>query len=170
VRLFVAADVSEEVRAAIPLGKEDAFKWARREGLHLTLVFLGETTDAREAEVKTLCAEVAKKHRAFSLALEGAGTFGSPPKVLWLGITGDVEPLKALRAELSTALNVKDEHPDYAPHLTLARAKHRHGDRALDAVAQSLRPTRLGPFRVGELVLYQSAGGRYVVRARFPLV
>jgi 2'-5' RNA ligase len=144
-------------------------RWSSRENLHLTLVFLGETSDEREAKVKQLCADVAQRHRSLSLTVEGAGTFGHPPRVLWLGIGGQLEPLRALRAELYAALEVKDEHAEYSPHLTLGRSKRDHGDRELEELAESLRSTRLGPFAVDSVVLYQSAGGRYKERARFPL-
>lgn len=169
MRLFVAVDLDEPTRAAIPAGTDARVRWSARDKLHLTLVFLGDVGEEREEAVKQRCAEVTARHRQLKLTVEGAGTFGRPPKVLWLGIGGELEPLRALRAELFAALEVKDEHPDYSPHLTLGRAKREHGDRALDELAEPLKSTRLGPFTVDRVVLYQSAGGRYLPRARFPL-
>ena len=63
----------------------------------------------------------------------------------------------------------RKEERGYSPHLTLGRSKKEHGDRALDELAEPLKATRLGPFAVDNAVLYQSAGGRYLPRARFPL-
>ncbi|MFT3840584.1 MAG: RNA 2',3'-cyclic phosphodiesterase [Myxococcaceae bacterium] len=169
MRLFVAVDLDQPTRAAIPAGDDARVRWSARDKLHLTLVFLGDVSDDREPQVKQLCAEVAARHRPLKLTVEGAGTFGHPPRVLWLGIGGELDKLRALRAELFAGLEVKDEHPDYSPHLTLGRSKRDHGDRALDELAQPLKATRLGPFAVDSAALYQTSGGRYLERARFPL-
>jgi len=173
MRLFIAVDPSPEVKAAVEslLAKGDpsAAKWVKPEGVHLTLVFLGETSVEEEERVKAALAKVAAKHRPVSLIFESSGTFGHPPRVLWLGVNGELEPLRAFRAELVAELQVKDEHPEYSPHLTLARARRDRGDRALEALAEGYRAFRAGPFTVREAVLYESKGGHYLARARFPL-
>ncbi len=173
MRLFIAVDPSPEVSAQVGalLAKADSpkAKWVSPEKVHLTLAFLGETSAEEEERVKAALAKVAAKHRPVSLSFESSGTFGHPPRVLWLGVSGELEPLRAFRAELVAELQVKDEHPEYSPHLTLARAKRPRGDRALAELAEGYRAFRAGPFTVGEAVLYESKGGHYLVRGRFPL-
>ncbi len=173
MRLFIAVDLSAEVKqqvvALLAAATSPAARWVKAEGLHLTLVFLGETKAEAVETVKATVAQVAARHRPLVLKLNGSGTFGRPARVLWLGVEGELEPLRALQAELAAALQVKDEHPQYSPHLTLARAKKEHGDRALEELAAQYASTVSPGFGVGEVVLYQSKGGHYLVVARFPL-
>lgn len=168
MRLFVALDISEEVRARVgeavarEAAKVDA-KWARVEGLHLTLVFFGSTPPEKLSEIVAGSTRVAARHPPLTLAIEGAGTFGSAqrPRVLWLGITGQLDPLQALVADLEKELGVVTDHPEYRPHLTLGRSVHKHGDPMLNEVAQRLERKSFGSWQVKHLTVYESAGGRY---------
>src|SRR5882762_7822194 len=91
-------------------------RWEKADKAHLTLVFCAEAKpDAARI------AEVAGKHLPFSLALEGGGAFER--KVVWLGVGGQLDRLRALQAELTAALGIVDRHTGYSPHVTLARAK-----------------------------------------------
>jgi RNA 2',3'-cyclic 3'-phosphodiesterase len=167
VRLFIALDVSEEVRARVAeaVTRErstvDA-KWARTEGLHITLVFFGELEADRLGEIVATTTRIASRFEKLSLEIKGAGTFaGKKPRVLWLGVTGEVKPLAALATELGAALGVVSEHPDFTPHLTLARSIPQRGDPMLNEVAERLARKKFGKWDVEHLTVYESAGGRY---------
>ena len=57
MRLFIALDIPQEVRARISAFAErvrplcPGARWARVEGLHVTLKFIGEIPDARLPEI-----------------------------------------------------------------------------------------------------------------------
>ena len=90
-------------------------RWIPPERWHLTLAFYGEVPDR---EVDGLLSRLQRKVRgvpAVSLALAGAGAFGR--RALWLGVTGDVVPLRAMAEDLAT------ERRPYRPHLTVARLR-----------------------------------------------
>lgn len=64
MRIFIAFDIPEEIRSRITDYMDRARKlapearWARVEGLHVTLKFIGETSDARVQEIKTALAGI----------------------------------------------------------------------------------------------------------------
>lgn len=175
MRLFIALDISEEVRArvaeAVTLERAtvDA-RWVKTEGLHLTLVFFGELHPGKVTEIIATATRVAASAPKLELGIEGAGTFaGRQPRVLWLGVTGTIAPLAALAQQLSEELKVVSQHPDYTPHLTIARSMTQRGDPMLNDVAKRLESRQFGEWKAEHLTLYESAGGRYRPLAAFPL-
>src|SRR5687768_14596222 len=104
------AQVAKALDLARPRGPD--LKWESEAKSHLTLLFLAEN----RAEEK-IVVPIAAKHAPFSLALKGAGTFNQ--RILWLGVGGQLDALKALQVELQAALGTHDEHGEYAPHVTL---------------------------------------------------
>lgn len=171
MRVFLALDVSDEVRARVveAVNRErttvDA-KWVTAESLHLTLVFFGDLTADRLPALLTTATEVATPHAPLDLEIAGAGTFDA--RVLWLGVRGALQPLEALALQLSAALGVKADHATYTPHLTLARSIARKGDRLLDEAAARLNPRSYGRWVADHLTVYESRGGRYLPLARIP--
>ena len=180
MRLFVAFEVGEEIRARLTeLGRELAAvapsaRWVKPEKMHVTLAFLGEQPKARAGELAAAIAGACARHRALVLRAVGGGAFGSPrrPKVLWLGLEGDTGALAALQGELAKALapfGYVNEHGRYAAHLTLARAKMPRGDAQLAACAERLKAVDLGQLAVTEVLLVESQGGQYTAVSRSPL-
>src|SRR3954452_20741885 len=135
MRLFIAADLPEEARAAVAAEQErirsalagaaGALKWVKPEHSHLTLVFLGEVADARVAEVvEAIGSEVALD--PFGVTLEGVGAFPprGAPRVLWIGIGDGESAVVELQREIAAraaALGLAVEDRPFHPHLTLAR-------------------------------------------------
>ena len=110
-------------------------------GLHLTLAFLGELDDARLASATAATEEAASAHAPFTLRLARLGAFGSArsPRVVWVGLAGEVAQLGALQSTLADALAARGfprEARPFAPHLTLARIKKPLSDDALTALAR----------------------------------
>lgn len=175
MRCFVALDLAEPLRHRVAQVVErerervDA-RWVRTEGLHLTLVFLGEVDAGEVPTILSTCQAVAARYPKLSLAIEDAGTFGAPshPRVLWLGVSGTLSPLQALVAELEARLEVPSERA-FEPHLTLARARPPRGDALLREVAERLRGQQFGHQEADHLTLYESAGGRYRALGVAPL-
>jgi 2'-5' RNA ligase len=153
-------------------------RWAKPGSLHLTLAFLGEMPDASVPGVDAALARVVTRHRPHTLRAHGSGTFGplDCPKVLWVGLSGELDALGALQravvAELAP-LGLAPDHEVFVPHLTLARAKNPRGDRALGRCAQELRATDFGELAVRELGLFESQtereGMRYAALATHAL-
>jgi 2'-5' RNA ligase len=173
---FLALDAPAEWKTALDARLEPErgpreLRWAPVEGWHVTLVFLGPCAPERVQEVCRQSAACAAAARPFELAGSSAGCFGpeASPLVLWAGLTGALAAARALQASLSVALAVPDEHGAWVPHLTLARARSRAGAPVLRGLAERLGALSLPSCTFDAFTLFESAGGRYVERARFAL-
>jgi 2'-5' RNA ligase len=184
MRLFVAVDPPPPVRERLAglverlRSRSPNARWIHADGAHITLVFLGWTDDAKVDDVSAAVGEVAARHRRLALHAHHGGHFGSgkKPRVLWVGLSGDVAPLGAIKDDLERALapfGYGPERRDFSPHLTLARAKDPHGDPKLAGCLDELSRVDLGEFPVERLVLYRSdlspKGARYTALASPPL-
>lgn len=169
MRLFVAielsADQKEAIRVAIEPWTHLRAKWTRVDGLHLTLAFLGETPEARLTELGQRLDEVGARSPPARLALSGAGAFGGArPRVLWLGVSGELATLGALASDVAAAIGLSPT--PWTGHVTFARAKTRGGDEALEAVTRGMEGFRGAPFVASSVTLFESRGGRYIAQHR----
>jgi 2'-5' RNA ligase len=181
MRLFVAVDLSDEVRASISAlsrrlaeraGHSRGLRFVRPEQLHLTLVFIGDVEAARGTAIARSL-EPPFECSPFDLQFEGLGTFppSGAPRVLWLGVTGGAEQAVALQNLVAARLErvgVPRERRPFSPHLTLARWRQsRPSDR--QAMVSDLAT---GRFRmaVSGITLYESclssAGSTYTAVVR----
>lgn len=126
MRLFYAILLPDELLDAL-CAVQDALRagmvranFSRRENLHLTLAFLGETQnlDGARRAGEGLAA------RSFPLRLRGAGSFSrGGTGIFWAGVE-ESQALSALQEELAARLRGEgfrlEERP-FRPHLTLAR-------------------------------------------------
>lgn len=122
MRLFVAIELSEEIREALfslitSLKQQgvDA-NFTRRDNMHLTLAFIGETPRLAEAKA---CVD-AVDASPFKLELSGSGCFGD---LMWVGTRRqpalDMLSQKVRRSLLSSGFAI-DEKP-FRSHITVAR-------------------------------------------------
>lgn len=169
---FVAVDLDDAARASA-VAVIDAHsralkaKWLRPDKLHVTLQYLGHPKPEALAALQPRLAEVASRHRRFRLRLRGAGTFGTAraPAVLWLGVEGDLDALRALQRDVAAACGEAPDKP-FVPHVTLARAQHRA---PVQALAASLESFESPVFQVGGMALYESLNHVYRQVAAWPI-
>jgi 2'-5' RNA ligase len=141
-RLFIAVELPEGALRAIGAVQNDlkkrlperALRWVRPEGIHLTLQFLGDVEQDRVDALKDALARAAADRRWIDLAIEGLGCFPNPrhPRVLWLGIGGEIAKLRLLQQAVEAGtkpLGFQPEGRPFSPHLTLARVQ-RNASRA----------------------------------------
>ena len=137
LRLFVAVELTDPVRRHIAnlmdtLRGEgvQGFRWLNVEGIHLTLKFLGTVPEGSVDEIVEGMEEAVEGVSPFSLSIENLGAFpdlGSP-RVLWVGVHGELDPLLLLQSRLEEALVARGfakETRAFSPHLTLARTRGR---------------------------------------------
>lgn len=146
IRAFVAVEIDpvlrqriaraqEQIRERIgrefrSLGQEVRIQWVRPDSIHLTLKFLGDIDERLIGDIQQALTLAVAAQPQFSVEVGGAGAFPDPraPRVLWLGLSGHVEALVRLAAEVDQALIALGFPPEakpYSPHLTLARIKER---------------------------------------------
>lgn len=176
VRAFVALDLDapahERLVTAIEALRPQlrGVKWVRPEGLHLTLRFLGTSSEDVLDCMKPRLAAAASRCPPCQAGLTGFGLFPErgAPRVLWVGLDF-APPLRALQdaAEAAAAdCGFARERRPFSPHLTLGRWRERGPRPALPAA-------ELGMARLERLVLYRSelrpGGAVYTPLGIFPL-
>lgn len=144
VRSFIALELPPSARAALAgvqqrlratasrrgLPIEGCLKWVEPEGIHLTLVFLGNVDADLIATLAEFIDTAGAGQRAPWLSLTSLGAFPNPrqPRVLWSGLAGDVEQVGELQRRVQdslTPLGFVPERRPFFPHLTLARVRER---------------------------------------------
>jgi 2'-5' RNA ligase len=167
MRTFIAIELPDDLKQEIARVQEllraagASANWTRPEGIHLTLKFLGEVPDAKAQEILQALEVAARGTGRLALAVEGAGAFPNikSPRVLWIGVTGDIEQLATLQAAVEDAmdrLGFEREARKFSPHLTLARIKFPKPRDNWPRVIEGIRDVNLGGFEAGHLSLMKS--------------
>ena len=182
VRSFVAVLLPDAVRARLAAtvaelrSRAPGLAWVRAENLHVTLRFLGDLEPEALARVQEAMTVAASAVAPFTVELGDLGGFppGRAPRVVWAGIMAGAAPLSALQAALERALaarGIPAEGRPFHPHVTLGRARDRHGAPRLEGLLGA--GPRFGQVRVEALHLMRSelgaGGSRYSTLAEVSL-
>lgn len=135
MRTFIAIEIPEETKRAMAevqarlKGSGAEANWTRPEGIHLTLKFLDEVPEERVSEITAALTQAAYGRGRFRLQVAGIGVFPNEkkPRVVWIGISGELDKLRKLQAsveEQMVLLGFQPEDRRFTPHLTLGRIKH----------------------------------------------
>jgi len=162
VRLFFAVALPDDVRAKlarlIPGDASRDYRFVDPDGMHVTLAFLGEQPTEKLPDLERIGQAAAGQSEKGCLALGSAGSFGSKraPRVLWIGLAGDVDRLRTVQSHLTRALashGFPTEDRDFSPHITLARRRPNATGPAPSGWPPTLEPTS---FPLAELTLFES--------------
>lgn len=194
MRLFLAIDVPADVRRDVAAKARrlrervegtapGGFKWVADEHLHLTLHFIGDVDEARDAAIRASIG-TDLPIAPFEVVLAAAGSFPDygHPRVMWIGVTAGSDSLRRVHGYLGArleAVGVVIETRPYSAHLTVARARKMR-DRRTDGPNVSWREILDAPgdtmdvrWRVDGVTLFEShvssKGPRYAPRARILL-
>lgn len=163
--LPVAPEVVGELERIIHILKKEyrGLKTVRPEGLHLTLQFFGELSEAQVARLAAAMDELGAAGLPISAGLNGCGQFPprGTPRVIWCGIGPGAAEIIAFRERFCEVterhgfpLEPKDRR--FIPHLTLARNST---ERVREGFVESI-PVPASVFKLERLVLYQSVLSR----------
>ena len=172
MRMFAAVvppqDVLDELEEFLGPRQEagqDAFRWTRPEGWHLTLAFMASVPDRSLDDLLERLGRAGRRRKPFTLRLAGGGAFPNPgrAKVLYAGVEaaqGDLEELKRLSTGARAAAGKSGAPADgatFRPHLTLARTR-----RPVEATRwlRVLSTYRSRPFEVTDFALVESHLGQ----------
>ncbi|MBW2018847.1 MAG: RNA 2',3'-cyclic phosphodiesterase [Deltaproteobacteria bacterium] len=184
IRAFIAISLPEPVLEVIARAQETLrglglnIRWVRKEGIHLTLKFLGDIQRDDVEKIHAAMEQATKAFSSFTLRGEGMGVFPDlkRPRVVWIGISGDVEALRALQRDLESQLNglgFPKEKRTFKGHLTVGRVKGRLGRTKLSEALEAVRDFRTASFTAQSVVLFQSdlrpGGAVYSKLAEVPL-
>ncbi len=188
IRCFVAIELPDPVKAELAgiqakfkSARMDFLRWVEPSGIHLTLKFLGEVPHERVPEMVKAIQESVKDIRPFTLQLDQVGVFPNPrqPRVLWVGVGGDIAALRTLQENVDVAFDILDfprEGREFKAHLTLARVRDDatpHQRQMLGEMVACTRLESVSRFTVGGVSLMRSQlmpkGAVYTCLAMAPL-
>ena len=185
IRSFLAFELPPRIREEIGKISTELRKsrlparWVREGNIHLTIVFLGSVEENVVEDLKETVGSVVKGYKGFTARLKGVGVFPNwrKPRVLWIGLDGDIDGLSRMRDELQDALKVfglREEKRPFRAHLTLGRFKDRlDDDEELKGILDRYHDIASEPCSLDELVLFKSdlkpSGPVYTKMASWPL-
>ena len=134
IRTFVSVSVPKEIVNIQSMLKSTVepkgvkVRWVMNGKMHLTLKFLGNTTQWSIDNLNEALFNAVKSAKVINLSISGTGAFPvkGRPNVLWLGIKGDIDELKQLTVNINNSLEPLGfitEKRDFLPHVTIARIK-----------------------------------------------
>lgn len=183
MRLFIAIELSDEVRAALAevqasLGKwSQMVRWIDAAQLHMTLKFLGETPQSNVRAIHQALASAAAAVSPFELALADCGCFPprGPTRIVWVGTTDETGRLtllvEAVEAGVAPLGFPREDRP-FAPHLTVGRIRDDRSGGQIRTAMQTAK-VRCVSQRVDHVTLMQSQlspqGASYSVVTRAEL-
>lgn len=181
MRAFIAFDLPDSLHAALAAAQREYqiaapdARWSRPGGIHLTLKFLGEISDAQTKEVVEALARL-EPLEPFEIEVRGFGFFPHErrPRVFWAGVAAP-PALADLAAQIDTQMEkvgFAREDRVFSPHLTVARFKIPRPQADLAAAIAARAATSLGKFKASEFFLFESKlspqGSQYKKIMRFP--
>jgi 2'-5' RNA ligase len=135
IRAFIAIELPPElkkeltkVETQLKINSPPVIKWIEPGSIHITLKFLGETSDAILDDLILAMEESVVGVSPFKLDVRQLGAFPGVdrPQVIWVGVSGEMEKLKQLQKNLeknTEQLGLKRESRTFSPHLTLGRVR-----------------------------------------------
>ena len=133
IRAFIGLTIPTAVQTVlketqldlIGLVPEESVRWVKPINMHLTVSFLGDgIVPEQVAQLCDAIDEIAASCRPFHLELGCVGCFPRPrtPRVLWVGVVGQLRAMQFLKRVTDLALSELGWEPEerrHTPHLTL---------------------------------------------------
>lgn len=165
LRLFLAVEINDAVildkitQIQKKLGDtKTKMTLVRPENLHLTLKFLGNTSETLVDSIFNIMQKI--DSAPFQVEIGKLGCFPRParPRVIWLGLSLGYDQLAQIATFLDKKLHTLGfdrEKRKFAAHLTLARVKSR-SDPKLVQYLEEYQNVEIGNIAVDEIVLKKS--------------
>ena len=184
IRSFLAIDLPEATRQALGTVQKHlkqsatGVRWVKPSSIHLTLKFLGNMHPAQVEDIARAVAQEIRDQPPITLRPAGLGAFPSlrKPRVIWIGMEGEVQRLNRIQARIENALEPLGfvrEKRGFRPHLTIGRVKDRRRLQSLVDAMATLDMEPFNSFDADEIILYKSdlrpTGAIYTKLHRMPL-
>lgn len=186
IRSFLAFELPPDIKKEVARISVEVKKsgieagWVKPGNIHLTVIFMGDVDEKDIPAIISGIDNTVGEYEPFKISLGGLGLFPDvrKPRVLWLGLGGEIERLASLRDDIQKPLEIygiEQEKRVFRPHLTLGRFRKPVKDR--DALMKCIDTYRdiSGPDgMLDELILFKSdlkQGGSVYTRIHsWPLI
>lgn len=167
IRTFIAFELPKPIIEHITSIQKEirsygfSAKWVSAENIHLTLKFLGNVNPTDLETIADTLYQSCKHHPPLQLIAKGIGAFPDVkrPRVVWVGMSGDIPQLIELQKELETNLEkigFPKEGKPFQAHLTIARIKDKIDSKKLVESIHQLADRRSEAFIVDQVTLFKS--------------
>ncbi|HEX2393722.1 MAG TPA: RNA 2',3'-cyclic phosphodiesterase, partial [Bacteroidales bacterium] len=165
-RTFIAFDItpSEAVKEVFETVRHklrnERISWTDPDRLHITLKFLGDTTEEKIPSIVSAVNATVRPYDPFRVILTGLGVFRNihDPHVIWMGCRIE-NSLVTFKQELEAAigaLGFEVEKRTFSPHLTLGRIKLIRQTNHLSEILTAYKEKVFQEFMVTDLIYYES--------------
>jgi 2'-5' RNA ligase len=166
-RAFIAIDLPESIQSFLSEAQEALklygfrVKWVRPQNIHLTLKFLGNTAATDTDKIVAAMTPAARDCPVVSLAAKGIGVFPDArrPRVIWAGLSGQLEILANLQQTLDAHLadlGFSKETRAFKSHLTLGRVKGKIDSARMKTAIDKLKEFESESFEINQVILFKS--------------
>ena len=171
IRAFIAIELPDPVKASISRiqtgvrrDEHTSVKWVNPESVHLTLKFLGNIDPELIPDIGRAMSQAAAGLGPIRLEISKVGAFPNlrAPRVVWVGLEGDISTLRLLHRQVEerlAGLGFPPEGRAFSPHLTLGRARQGAGRTEQQRLAQAINLMELderAAFETGSVSLMRS--------------
>jgi 2'-5' RNA ligase len=167
IRTFIAVEIPENITSGIrelQQGLKDYgidIRWIRPENIHLTLKFLGDVEAADIDKISGAISKTVDGVASIPLKAKGVGVFPGikSPRVLWVGLTGQLELLINLQKTLDEKLKgigFPTEKRPFKGHLTIGRIKAKMDTKKLGGALITFRNFESETFIADKIILFKS--------------
>jgi len=186
IRSFLAFELPDEIKETVfsiyRKFKRSGLdvKWVKEENIHLTVIFMGNVAEKDIEPMGKAIEKACKKYGTFRIKVKGTGVFSSlkDPRVLWIGVKGDVERLSFFRDRLQKELKkfgIKEETRAFIPHITIGRFRKGFSEKEkLKNLLTEFKEVESPEADLKELILFKSElrpeGARYTKLNSWPLL
>jgi 2'-5' RNA ligase len=167
IRAFIAFKMPDDVLSSLSRVQEGLksygfkAKWVRPQSIHLTLKFLGNIHSDHVQPIAEVMRDAAEGYAPLSLCARGIGVFPNMkrPRVIWVGLAGQVNLLGDLQQKLDDGLSeigFKKEDRSFKGHLTLGRFKTRINSNDMKCALKEFAEFETEAFAGDQLILFKS--------------
>ena len=130
--------------------------------IHLTLAFVGEQPDELKDKLVQIIQKAVEEIQIF--AVTPAYIDGFPnlhyPRVLWVGVKGDIDKILLIREKIKDSLeslNLPADERRFVPHVTIAKFNSKFSiDRNLEVDLEKVMAEFFEPIQIASIKLFES--------------
>ncbi len=167
IRTFIAFELPPAVILLLQKMQQDLkrlkirARWVQPENIHLTLKFLGNINPDDIDKIGAAMTGAAIEFSPITLAVSGIGVFPGikRPRVIWLGLGGDIRSLLALQGRLEEKLvgvGFPKDKRSFKAHLTLGRIKQAASQALVRQMLNEYATLRSVDATFNQIILYKS--------------
>lgn len=167
IRSFIAFELPDAVISLLDTVQQELTslrlraRWVRPANIHLTLKFLGDINVGQIDDIGAAMADAAEDCPPLTLAVDGIGFFPGMrrPRVIWLGLGGQIQALQNLQRNLEdrlATLGFAKEKRSFKAHLTLGRMREAVDPAIIGRAAEQYAELGNPQFTADRMILFRS--------------